>query len=198
MPNRIMMIRPHLDGLPSCELPEPYTIRWHREGDGRHWMAIKIACDTEHHAPPEFYERVYGEHAHALAQRQAFLCDGAGDPVGTVTAWWFDNLNDPTLGKLNWMLILPRAQGFGLSKPLLTTCCARLASLGHTRAALYTLTSRIPAINLYRSFGFVPLIRGAADLQCWTATNPLLKRPYAQAEHIRAADVGIDVAPLQD
>ena len=118
VPDRIMMIRPRLDGLQSFELPEPYTIRWHRDGDDRYWMSMKSASDTEHQAPPDFYERTYGEHRDALPQRQAFLCDGTGEPVGTVTAWWFENLRDFSLGKLNWMLIVPRAQGFGLSKPL--------------------------------------------------------------------------------
>jgi GNAT superfamily N-acetyltransferase len=198
VPKRIMMIRRRLDELPSSDLPGPYTIRWHRDGDDMHWMAIKTVSDTEHHAPPDFYQRVYGAHSDALGQRQAFLCDGSGEPVGTVTAWWFENLGDSSLGKVNWMLIVPRAQARGLSKPLLTACCARLASLGHTRAALYTLTTRVPAINLYRSFGFVPLIRHADDLQSWAETNPLLKRPYAETEHVRGADIGVDVAALAD
>jgi mycothiol synthase len=196
MPNRIMMIRQRLNDLPSTELPEPYTIRWHRDGDDRHWMAIKFASDMEHRAPPDFYRRVYGAHVDALARRQAFLCDGTGEPVGTVTAWWFENLGDSSLGKLNWMLIVPRAQGRGLSKALLTTCCARLSLLGHTRVALFTLTSRVLAINLYRSFGFVPLIRHAEDLRSWAATNPLLKRPYAESEFLRGNEIGINVAAL--
>jgi len=196
MPNRIMMFRPHLNDMPSFEITEPYAIRWHRDGDDRHWMAIKSASDTEHRAPPGFYERVYGAHVYALAQRQAFLCDGTGEPVGTVTAWWFENLRDSTLGKVNWMLIVPRAQGHGLSKPLLTTCLTRLALLGHTRAALYTLTSRVPAINLYRSFGFVPLIRHADDLRSWAATNSHLKRTYAESEYLRTSDLGINAEAL--
>ena len=191
-----MMIRPSLDVLPSFELPESYTIRWYREGDERHWTAIKSLADTQHQAPPDFYERVYGAHRDALGQRQAFLCDGSGEPVGTITAWWFENLGDSSLGKVNWMLIVPRVQGRGLAKPLLTACCSRLALLGHTTAALYTLTSRVAAINLYRSFGFVPLIRHAEDLQSWAETNPLLKRPYKETEYLRGSDIGIDVAAL--
>ncbi|GAA4254641.1 hypothetical protein GCM10022255_060080 [Dactylosporangium darangshiense] len=198
MPNRIMMIRPNLDDLPPSELPEPYTIRWHRDGDAQHWMTIKSASDMHHQAPPDYYERMYDAHPDSLGQRQAFLCEPSGKPVGTVTAWWFENVDDPSLGKVNWMLIAPQAQGRGLSKPLLVACCARLAALGHTRAALYTLTQRIPAINLYRSFGFVPLIRHPADVQAWAATNPLMKHPYAETEYLRGPELGIDVATLSD
>ncbi|GIG00078.1 GNAT family N-acetyltransferase [Catellatospora citrea] len=198
MPNRIMMIRPHLDDLPLSELPEPYTIRWYRDGDAQHWTMIKSASDRHHHAPPDYHERIYGAYSDELRRRQAFVCDGYGEPVGTATAWWFENLDDSSLGKINWMLIAPHAQGRGLAKPLLAACCGRLASLGHTRAALFTLTQRLPAINLYRSFGFVPLIRHAADTQAWAATSALLRRPYAETDYLHATDLGIDVAMLSD
>jgi GNAT superfamily N-acetyltransferase len=198
VPNRIMMIRPHLDDLPPSELPEPYTIRWHRDGDARHWMTIKSASDTHHHAPPDYHERLYDAHSDELRQRQAFICDGSGKPVGTATAWWFEDLDDLSLGKINWMLIAPEAQGRGLAKPLLAACCARLASLGDTRAALFTLTQRIPAINLYRSFGFVPLIRHAADTRAWSTTSPRMKRPYSESEYLRATELGVDIAALSD
>jgi GNAT superfamily N-acetyltransferase len=196
--NRIMMIRPHLTDLPAGELPDPYTIRWRRHGDDGHWMTIKAEADLHHEAPPDYYERIYAAHADALGQRQAFLCDGSGKPVGTVTAWWFESLDEPSLGKVNWMLIAPAAQGRGLAKPLLAACCARMAALGHTRAALYTLPRRLPAINLYRSFGFVPLVRHAADERAWAATAPLMKHPYTEAEYLRGPQLGFDVDALSD
>ncbi|MEU8078742.1 GNAT family N-acetyltransferase [Catellatospora citrea] len=198
MPHRIMMIRPKLDDLHSVALPEPYTIRWYRDGDARHWTAVKSAADEHHHAPPDYHAQLYRAHLDELRQRQAFVCDGSGTPVGTGTAWWFENLGDPSLGKINWMLIAPATQGRGLAKPLLEACCARLAALGHTRAALYTLAQRLPAINLYRSFGFVPLLRHAADAHAWAATSPLMKQPFAEAENLHAAELDIDGAALSD
>jgi GNAT superfamily N-acetyltransferase len=178
-----MMVRRHLDGLPRFALAEPYRIRWYTDGDDDRWMRIKAASDVHHVAPADFYDRTYGEHRDLLAERQAFLCDGNGEAVGTVTAW-FEDLGGVRYGKVNWMLLCPRAQGLGLAKPLLMACCARLAELGHTNAVLYTLTVRMPAINLYRGFGFVPLIRDRADVQAWDAASPGMKAPFTRADYV--------------
>jgi GNAT superfamily N-acetyltransferase len=178
-----MMVREHLNDLPRFAVAEPYRIRWYTEGDEDRWMAIKAASDVHHTAPADFFTQTYGNHRDLLAQRQAFLCDGAGEAIGTVTAW-FEELGGTTHGKVNWMLLTPQAQGVGLSKPLLSACCARLAELGYADAVLYTLTVRLPAINLYRSFGFVPLIRHEADVSAWDSVRHLMKSPYAPAEYV--------------
>jgi GNAT superfamily N-acetyltransferase len=182
-PRRVMMVRPHLDHLPSHPLPEPYRIRWYAEGDDDRWMAIKAASDVYHAAPADFFTHTYGGHRDLLGERQAFLCDGAGEAVGTVTAW-FEELDGARCGKVNWLLLSPRAQGLGLSKPLLSACCARLAELGHTSAMLYTLIVRMPAINLYRGFGFVPLIHEPSDVDAWDGVSPGMKVPFTRAEYL--------------
>jgi GNAT superfamily N-acetyltransferase len=178
-----MMVRPHLDDLPRFNLAEPYRIRWHTDGDDRRWMQIKQVSDRHHAAPPDFFAQTYGEHRDLLTERQAFLCDGTGEAIGTVTAW-FEELGGARHGKVNWMLMLPWVQGLGLSKPLLSACCARLAQLGHTTAMLYTLTVRLPAINLYRGFGFVPFIRDRADVEAWDAASPGMKAPFTRDEYL--------------
>jgi GNAT superfamily N-acetyltransferase len=180
---RVTMVRPSLDGVPSLPAPAPYRIRWYAEGDEETWLRIKAASDVYHRAPADFFAQTYGEHRDLLGERQAFLCDGDGKAVGTVTAW-FEEIDGLRYGKVNWMLLEPRAQGFGLSKPLLSACCARLAELGHTRAMLYTLAVRLPAINLYRGFGFVPFIRQPSDVDAWKTVSPSMKAPFTRADHL--------------
>jgi GNAT superfamily N-acetyltransferase len=177
-----MMVRPDLHDLPRYALPEPYRIRWHADGDDGRWTEIKTVSDLHHTAPAGFFTQTYGAHRDLLPQRQAFLCDGHGEAVGTVTAW-FEELSGTRYGKVNWMLLAPAVQGAGLSKPLLSACCARLAQLGHTNAVLYTLTVRLPAINLYRGFGFVPLIRDEKDLTAWDSVSPGMKVPFTRADY---------------
>lgn len=178
-----MMVRPHLDGIPRFDLPEPHRIRWYQDGDDERWARIKAESDAHHAAPAGFFARLYDGHRDLLADRQAFLCDGTGEAVGTVTAW-FEELDGVRHGKVNWMLLSPRAQGAGLSKPLLSACCTRLAELGHTSAILYTLTVRIPAINLYRGFGFAPLIREPVDVEAWDAASADMRSPFKRSDYV--------------
>ena len=51
---------------------------------------------------------------------------------------------------------------------------------------LYTLTVRIAALNLYRCFGFVPLIRDRADVQAWDAASREMKTPITRADYLEA------------
>jgi GNAT superfamily N-acetyltransferase len=70
-------------------------------------------------------------------------------------------------GRVHWVAIVPEWQRHGLAKPLLTVVCQRLQELGHERAYLTTAPERIPAINLYLSFGFVPEVRSDEALRAW-------------------------------
>jgi GNAT superfamily N-acetyltransferase len=180
--DRVMMIRRDLTDLPRFSAPSPYRIRWYGEGDDARWMRIKAASDVVHATPDGYFGQTFGDHRELLPERQLYLCDGAGEAVGTVTAW-FEDLDGMRFGKVNWMLITPPAQGKGLAKPLLSACLERLTELGHTRAMLYTMTVRIPAINLYRGFGFVPCIRDQADVDAWDAVSPSMKAPFARSQY---------------
>jgi GNAT superfamily N-acetyltransferase len=78
---------------------------------------------------------------------------------------------------VHWVAIVPEQQGRGLGKVLMTIVCHRLRELGHRRTYLTTSTARIPAINLYRHFDFVPLIRAPDDAAIWRELNRCLKNP---------------------
>ena len=177
-----MMLRPDLHKIPQHPLPSPYTIGWYKEGDDINGWRLRPnqICFIPPISP--IYQ-TYSEHRALLSQRQMYLYDAGGKAFGTVTAW-FEKLAGRTYGKINWMLLVPEVQGLGLSKALLSLSLQRLGELGHTRALLYTLTARIAAINLYRQFGFVPLIGGGADLEAWDEVNFLLKKPFSRDEYI--------------
>ena len=69
------------------------------------------------------------------------------------------------------------AEDKGLSMPLLAAVCDRLKSLGHCKTFLTTQTCRVPAINLYAKFGFVPVIESDADRQIWKELARHVKYP---------------------
>ena len=182
-PHQVLMLRPSLDDFPKHSLPHPFNIRWYQEGDEQHWLAIKARSDRFHHADLTYYMNTYGAHAQLLPQRQAFLCDAAAQPIGTTTAW-FEDFAGQHYGKVNWVCIVPEAQVQGLAKPLLAAIGQRLRLLGHTRALLYTLSTRLVAIQLYQKFGFVPCVRHAADGEAWDDINQHLRVPFRASEVI--------------
>ena len=88
----ILMTRDSLDHIPRFELPAPYTLRWYQLGDEQHWTAIHLEADPLNDITPGLFRQQFGHDEAALAQRQAYLVDGDGTPVGTASAWW----DDPT------------------------------------------------------------------------------------------------------
>lgn len=99
-----------------------------------------------------------------------------GTPIGTATAWFDNDHNGLPCGRLHWVAMVPKLQGQGLAKPLLTTVCQRLRELGHTRAYLTTSSERIPAINLYLGFGFAPEIKDLHDSELWDDIQRRIRR----------------------
>src|SRR5262245_12042925 len=156
---RLTMVRENWDRLPDFSLPAGYSVRWYQSGDERHWVEIHVAADTHNFITPELFEREFGGAKDALKDRQCFLCDANERVIGTATAWFNDNFNGCSSGRVHWVAIVPEQQGRGLAKPLMTVVCRRLENLGHTRAYLTTSSARIAAINLYCAFGFLPMIR---------------------------------------
>jgi hypothetical protein len=49
---------------------------------------------------------------------------------------------------------------------------------------LYTLSTRLVAIQLYQKFGFVPCVRHAADGEAWDDINQHLPVPFRASEVI--------------
>jgi GNAT superfamily N-acetyltransferase len=164
----VSMIRENLDDIPTFELPLSFSIRWYELGDDRSWINIQKHADRYNTITSELFDREFNNDAESLARRQCFLIDTNGTAVGTATAWFGGKYHGRPYGRLHWVAIVPRVQGQGLAKPLLTTVCQRLRDLGHQRAYLSTSPERIPAINLYLGFGFAPEIKNTHDSEIWT------------------------------
>lgn len=164
---RVLMVREHLEGIPEYALPQGFTLRWYRPGDEETWLEIHRVADLENKITPDLFSRAFDANASELARRQCYLATVRGEIIGTATAWFDDNFEGRRVGRVHYVAILPEFQGKGLSKPLMTAVCRRLRELGHERAYLTTSTTRVPAIRLYRSFGFVPLIRTDEEQKAW-------------------------------
>ncbi len=162
----VKMIRENLDDIPEYPLPAGYSIRWYQPGDEDLWLAIQSLADKYTDVTPDLFEDEFGSDAGVLSERQCFLCDSDDKGIGTASAW-FGNDGGQSLGRIHWVAIVPQHQGKGLAKALLAAICDRLRSLGHSKTYLTSQTCRIPAINLYAKFGFVPSIDSEKSRLIW-------------------------------
>ncbi len=185
----VAMMRPTLDDLPQFELPAPYQLRWYQPGDEAAWVAIHVAADRFHTFTPATFQKEFSDDQTLLPTRQAYLCQADGSPIGTATAWFKADDDGSDWGLIHWVAIHPEMQGRGLAKPLLAVVCHHLQALGYQRAYLSTSTARLPAINLYLAFGFVPILRGdrAETLYAWQQVHKTLDHP-ALAHFLTAED----------
>ncbi|MHC4435292.1 MAG: GNAT family N-acetyltransferase [Planctomycetota bacterium] len=170
------MIRENLDGVPECPVPSGYSIRSYRSGDENIWLRIQSLADKYNKITPDLFQEEFGTDTRVLSERQYFLYDGDNNAIGTASAW-FGNHNGPSLGRIHWVAIIPRYQSKGLAEPLLATVCKRLKCLGHRETFLTTQTCRVPAINLYAKFGFVPVVESNADRKIWNELAKHVKYP---------------------
>lgn len=181
----IHMVRSHLERIPQFELPPGVRARTFRPGDEMTWAYIQDTADLYNHVTVETHRRDYGTDINVLAQRQFFLEDETGAAFASASAWWKDayDLADGGLwGEVHWVAMLPQWQGRGLARPLMTLVLNRMGELGHERAYLNTATARLPAVNLYLRFGFVPHLYDDAaaageQRRIWQALTPHLRYP---------------------
>ena len=186
----VRMIREAMDDLPNYPLPRGYRIRTYRPGDCRVWSDIVAAADPQLQSEGLF-DREFGQHVAALADRCFFLIHDETGPIGTVTAWQrpFPTRRNAQIfavlrrlwrsgewGLVHWTAIRPEFQGRGLSKPLLSVAMRRIQQ-SHRRCFLNTSADRLAAIKVYLDFGFAPDLEDARSRALWSTIAAALPHP---------------------
>ena len=170
----VAMVREDMEAIPQFALPHPFTFRWYQPGDEKEWTRIHVLADKWNDTGDDLFGKQFGEDEMVLRERQLYICADDGNAVGTATTWWRDDPEGRKWGLLHWVAIVPEFQGRGLAKPLLTAVMNRMVELGHPRAYLTTATQRLPAINLYLKFGFLPEPRNEEELAAWKEVRQIL------------------------
>lgn len=101
--------------------------------------------------PPDYEIFEHLEERILLPGGQIFFCLDHQSVVGTVALLRLDERTFE-LGK---MAVRKSERGKGYAKPLLEACLRFAAEQGAESLVLYSNTSLTPALNLYRSYGFV-------------------------------------------
>ena len=177
----VRMIHHDLRAAPVFDLPKGYAMRSFRPDAGAEdvhaWVEIHKRADTFFQYTPDVFYESLDRDAARHGERILFLVDPAGQDIGTISAWNDGDLTGEDIGRIHWVAIAPEAQGHGLGKPMLSAACQRLLQLGFASAYLWTSTGRVPAINLYRRFGFEPYHHTPEAAQIWRELSPSLKYP---------------------
>lgn len=163
----VNMINYGIKKIPFFALPSGFKIRWFKPEDIDLWVKLTEAADKYNEINAALFYNEFCDDSSAWHERICFIGDETGKEFGTAAAWYNNDFLGEPWGRIHWVSIVPEMQGKGLAKPLMSAVCERLVSLGHEKIYLKTSTMRVPAINLYRKFGFVPDISNNHKKQIW-------------------------------
>jgi len=175
----VVMVRDNLEGIPQYELPEGYSIRTFKAGEGPVWAGIGAAAGTLPNLgnAQEQFDKEFAEPVDDMESRCFFIVENESHrAVGTAMAWYDPNFHGEPHGRVHWVSIIPEFQGKGLAKPLMTAVLNRLAQ-SHNKAVLGTQTFRKPAVRLYLDLGFRPFLKNPTCPQAWKDLAEELKHP---------------------
>ena len=173
----VRMIRENMENIPQFPIPKGFAIRNYRPGEGHIWTRIQRAAEPYINIDDGLFMRQFKSDLLAMEDRSFFLTTGAGEEIGTITAWWQPDMDGKNWGQIHWVAVHPNYQGRGFSKPMMSVAMARLQQ-SHERCFLDTSTARIPAIKRYLDFGFTPdLSRENNSQEAWMEVASVLEHP---------------------
>lgn len=172
----LVMVRDHMDYIPSFSCPSDYAIRTFIKGDERLWATIESLAGefSNEEQALQHFEEEFGPFLSNMEDRCFLLEDRHGEAIGTATAW-YGHFEWEERGRVHWVGIVPNYQGRKLSKPLLSAVMARLAQ-DHQKTYLDTQTTSYQAVNLYLTFGFIPYLAHESDKEGWLLMEHILHR----------------------
>ena len=144
--------------IPENQLPDGYRFSLYNDGDEASWAKIETSVlefDSEFAALLHFNEK-FKPYAFELYKRCLFIERENGEKIATATAWW-DKAGGRRRPWLKWVAVIPRCQGLGLGKALVSKATKLMAELeGDVGFYLHTQTWSYKAVNIYLAHGYQP------------------------------------------
>lgn len=153
----IYMVRDDLENIPQYELPSGCNVHTFRPGEERLWEWIcQGAFGKDFGSDFKFdFDRMMRSDK-CFSPDRVFMAQQHSQVTATASAW-FDPKFGAHTGILHWVATHPTASGEGLARPVIAAALNAMKKLGYTRAILTTQEYRLPAIKLYKEFGFHPV-----------------------------------------
>lgn len=172
----LIMIRPHLAGIPVAAFPEGFGIRPMAPDEAWLWTDIQRDAEPYLKITDAMFTSEFGADPEAIRKRCYIMTDRGGHGIGTISAWFNPDFRGQDFGRIHWVAVRHAFQRMGVAKAALSYALHRLA-LWHRRAYLVTSTKRVNAVRLYLNYGFEP-DAGSADARAlWQNMNGQLKHP---------------------
>jgi ribosomal protein S18 acetylase RimI-like enzyme len=173
----IIMVRKNLDNIPQYDFPRGYSLQGFEAGDVKPWLHIWAMSDlgSSHGAVTlRVFKKHLGCDMKGMYRRGFFLVSPDGQDIGTITSW-YHRYRGLRWGRIHFAAIVPEYRSRGLAKPMMCAAMNHLRLLGHKRVMLTTESHRIPAIKVYRDFGFTADMTTKNASQAWKEINRSLR-----------------------
>lgn len=177
------MERAGLDALPKVSLGPAYRIRTFEPGDEPGLGRVYAASALGGESVPEVQSRL---HAHpCFDPGRVFVAVSGELIVGTAAAWC--SVRDPGVGYLHMLGVLPEHRGNQLGAALALATLRYSREEGFTVQRLLTDDWRLPAIRLYLSLGYDPILTDWSHHIRWRIVARKLGEPgiTARARKVR-------------
>ncbi len=175
----VNMFRDDVLEFPEPPMPDGYSTRMYRPGDGETWVKVQAAAEPYHEMTMAAFQREFGRDLKSLEERQFYLVSPDGEDIGTITAWNAGANWGPRWGLIHWVAIVPDHQGKGLAKPMMAVAMNRLREI-YPAACLNTSSGRIGAIKVYLDFGFKPNTEIDQAAEGWAEVKEQLQHPLLE------------------
>lgn len=171
----LLMVR-DLETIDEYPLSEEYSfVFWGDDKSKDDWINIHIETGEfnsiyeANEIFDDFYNRFYDE----LSTRCLFIENKNGEKIATATISHANEYGYNCV--IDWFAISPKAQGLGLSKPLLSKTLQIARNMGYNKVLLHTQTHTWLAAKVYLDCGFHPF--KTEGNKGWDILNTIIEHP---------------------
>jgi mycothiol synthase len=154
---QLVMLRQSLESLQPVQLPPGYSLRTSTDSDGVHWARIVRESFGDGGYDEASFVRIMKTDPAYRPERIFFVCDPAGEPCATASAYRNDRFDCAT-GCVHFVGTCPGHAGKRLGYAVTLAVLHQFRAEDLARAVLLTDDFRLAAIKTYLNLGFVPLI----------------------------------------
>lgn len=173
---QIFLLRPDLKNIPRFRLPEGYMELPNSDLLLNEWVSL---LHTVFPAGGYTLDRVRPLVESGMWDVGRVKLVAREEQIVALSMAWHEPALWPSSGFVYWVAVLPEHRNLGLGTFVLNRVLQHFASEGLRDAVTYTEEFRLPAIRMYLSSGFVPLITDTArdERKRWQRVSDALGKP---------------------